>query len=200
MGEYAKNKRGQSVKLGTCTDLYYCTMKQRHEVIRYNFHDCKLSFRLPLIPAYKADGTVDYECREAGDGTCYDWKFDYRTRIDNEKFWEIIKRDCPETIESNKGIIQLTHRMGVLINVDCFHGYREPKISGEARLANFNPPLSIMRVAALQTNGDDVNAVIRCPHCDQGWVCSMEELEELLESEELLAAIKEEVEDWKNNY
>ena len=225
MGEYATLKRtGERVKLGTCEQMYYCTIKQRHLVRNYNFSRNEVYlWRLPIPAMKKKENSifyyVDYECKEPGDGNADDWKYYHPCRINSERFFELIKRDCPESLEKNVGMFQLSHQSGLLINVPCYHGQRLPEAPKGWKIFWNGYQADQMRIQYILTEGDNVSISISCQYCKKSWYVNIEELEYIMKfpynvlvdkdrniyeerydfgygGEELFNAIKEEIADW----
>ena len=213
MGEYANRKRDSEViKIGTCSSMYYCTPRQRHEV-NYNWSWLRNNacyWRLPLIG----------KAKEAGDGDFEDWKTDRRTVINEEKFWEIVKRDLSinEMLEKTKGLIQLKHDNGYLLNLSCYHNYKLPEIKGDENVQIFwNGKRDAMRIRSIYTKGSEVYICISCKYCEKDFIVDLEELKELLTftdeyekdhqyikeerfEEQMYNAIKAEIDDYLAEY
>lgn len=188
MGEYATLKRtGERVKLGTCEQMYYCTIKQRHQVTDYEFQrNCLTLWRLPLVQAielekdkYGCTFNVETEAKEAGDGNPDDWKYYHATKINGERFWENVKQTCPVSLEAN-GTFQISHPSGLLMSVPCYHGQKLPEVPKGWHIGWNGKESNQMRIHSIKTNGDEVSIIVSCQYCGKSWEVSIEELEEMM--------------------
>ncbi|HPA58043.1 MAG TPA: hypothetical protein PLT70_11515 [bacterium] len=121
MGEFAKNRKGERVKIGTCEMMYYI----RHDQIKtveYDFSfDCY--FRLQIESEKKV---------EAG-------YFDYPQKgiliYNAEKFF------THEQVDTLKpGIDQINNGHGILINLPCYHNLKLPDIKGSTSILTAKAP------------------------------------------------------------
>lgn len=220
MGEYSRIKKtGKEVNIGTCSSMYYLTLGDRHKV-EYNFnYDEDWFWRLPDLPIMKLDRhsclgydfykqTGQYE--EPGDGFYDDWKHASQTLINEARFWELVERDCPETIEKSAGVIQM-EKHGLLVNVPCFHGHHLPQL-GEAKTF-WNGKEKFMRLQNIYTKGATATVSVGCIECEHSWSLDLDELAYVMHykddygnevwqggSEEYFNRIKAEIEDYLNEY
>jgi hypothetical protein len=162
MGEYAQF-HGETVKIGTCADMYYLRFDDRHLVKALDgnvdpvaqAHD--LRFRLPFPDE---DGI--------GPGGNYN---PYNRSLPLFKVGEWFTD--PDVAEE-PGIIQLTHPCGLLINVPCFHGVKlpEPPPGGKVFWNGKDPGALVL--SSLRAFKDDrgnlrVAPVVRCKFCQSPW-------------------------------
>ncbi|MBQ3690072.1 MAG: hypothetical protein II937_09505 [Bacteroidales bacterium] len=187
MGEYAKLRRtGKTVKLGTCECMYYCTIKQRHQVTGYKFQrGCLTLWRLPLVPEFGSEKDkygnykVEKEATKAGDGNPDDWKYYNATKINAEAFWENVKQTCPESLDAN-GTFQISHPSGLLMSVPCYHGQKLPEAPKGWSVGWNGLVTNQMRIHWIKTKGDEVSIIVSCQYCGKSWEVSIEELEEMM--------------------
>lgn len=211
MGEYAKLKRtGESVKLGTCECMYYCTIKQRHQVEGYEFNRNQMTlWRLPLVPAMTSSidkyGRETYKVEkaatEAGDGNPEDWRHYDATLIYGDAFWANVEQTCPESIDANVGSLQITHPSGLELKVPCLHGKTLPEVTTKGWNVYWNGrERNQMRIHWIMTKGDEVSIIVSCQYCGKSWEVSIEELETMMKFPTCVVVDKEKHEWDKRRY
>lgn len=175
MGEYAKFK-GSEIKIGTCESMYYLTLSDRNKISNYYFDLKKFwVWRLPQIGDYKDPGDGEYE----------DWKKENKTIINDSRFWEMAKKDIGEKkLDEIKGILQMRHDCGYLVNLPCYHGRRLPNISGDDCKIFWNGKSSyMMRISGIRTKGEEIAIEISCKVCGRSFSVNKEELKYLMQTE-----------------
>jgi len=165
MGEYAKLKTtGENVKIGTCENMYYLRFEDRYKVVYdLSFDGCR--FRLPF---------PDEDKEEIGNYREYERGIDLIPYYDEETetysyFDDIYK----EHYEQHKGLIQLHHQSGLLINVSCYHGYRLPDTNNSKDFKAFyngkTPRSFELSQVKIQLNEEtkikELIPIVRCKHC-----------------------------------
>ena len=162
MGEFAKF-HGRTIKIGTCTSMYYCRYDQVSE-IKYGDMCHGLCWR---IPAFEEDGI------QPGDytfGALVETLGPLRSiRLKNidEEF---------DGITQTPGLIQLRNdRSGMVVNVKCYHGRKLPESDGDFK-AFYNGKRETLHLQALKNCKDDLRVVFACSACGSAWNCSFEEI------------------------
>ncbi|MCR5697735.1 MAG: hypothetical protein K6G73_12250 [Marinilabiliaceae bacterium] len=176
MGEYAKRKKdGAEVKIGTCNQMYYCTLKDRHSV-EYDFdYEQTYYWRLPMMGDYT----------QAGEGEAFDWRSSSATCINSDRLWQLLKEQDGAKAESNmrkySKSTQVVLPTGVIFSIKCLHGFLLPNIKSEdiEYGAQFNGKRSDIRISYIRTKGDSVDVAVECVHCGTSWLLSVEELEKV---------------------
>lgn len=121
MGEYAKYK-GEKIKIGTCNEMYYLRYDQRHLVtpIPGNVDPVKqinsIWFRAPRNDEKDiAPGEFEYY------GYCGSKPIRIYLNTKDENYANELEKFCL----NNPDIVQLKNeKMGVLVNINCYHGYK----------------------------------------------------------------------------
>ena len=160
MGEYATRKSdGERIKIGTCESMYYLRYEDRFKVNKDDHsidpRDClNLFWRLPFPDEDKID-IGNYE--------------DYHRGL---QLYRLTKDGWSENFSSPDlaevpGLIQLTHKSGLLINVPCYHGEKLPEL-GDAKAA-WNGKSHSYELAHIKNMSDGVWPVIHCRHCGKMW-------------------------------
>lgn len=156
MGEYAIRKSdGQEIKIGTCENMYYLRYEDRAKVSHKpgNVDPVKdanqIRFRLPF---------PDEDGIEPGSYENYDRGF-------------ILARDNAAFVDdetaNDPGIIQLTHKCGLLVNVPCYHGAKLPAMGDATVFWNGKGPSLVLR--QLRPTDDGVKPVVACRWCNHAW-------------------------------
>lgn len=151
MGEYATYK-GNSIKIGTCEDMYYIRYEDREKVLpEENSLDCSkeldLRWRLPF---------PDEDDLEPGQYKIYN-----RGEILNG-FAD------PYTIK-DVGIIQVSHEIGLLINLPCYHGEKMPEIKGDGVKVFWNGKSPAYALTAIKNTEIGCNPIVSCRFCQTAW-------------------------------
>ncbi len=156
MGEFAKNRKGETVKIGTCEMMYYI----RHDQIKtveYDFSfDCY--FRLQIESEKKV---------EAG-------YFDYPQKgiliYNAEKFF------THEQVDTLKpGIDQINNGHGILINLPCYHNLKLPDIKGLNIHFNGKSPVFELKYIFYKHSENKLYFAIECRCCGTKFICDTEE-------------------------
>jgi hypothetical protein len=170
MGEYAIRKSdGAQIKIGTCEMMYYLRFEDRHKVralVPNNVDPVleapELKFRLPypdedaVLPGDYTDYARGYRLwKKTGMGHCQDF-------------------EDPDTVK-DPGIIQLTHKSGLLLNVPCYHGHKLPDVATPMTAfwngKSWSLELAWLRPAEYNVVGGKVSVfpVVQCRHCGHLW-------------------------------
>jgi len=165
MGEYAKLKTtGEEFKIGTCENMYYLRFEDRYKIVYdSSFTGCR--FRLPF---------VDEDNVGIGNYNNYDRGIDLIPKYDEDikqtfYFDDIYK----EHYQEHKGLIQLHHESGLMINASCYHGYKLPDNNNSKDLKAFfngrtptNFELSQIKIQVNEeTKVKELIPIVRCKHC-----------------------------------
>jgi hypothetical protein len=232
MGEYTYNyKTRQKVKVGTCECMYYSTIQQILTETNYvtpTIAKAKNYWRLPLVAemgytlsksGYKFWKEMS-PCIHAGDGNHTNWKYSRHTRINSERLLELLEKgnkvDNPDWLRKSKGIVQLTHPSGLLVNMPCYHGFKLPESTDDIKV-HWNGHNDRMCLCSIKTVGRDCWICVGCIDCETSWAITLEELEYIMKEDKkqygkhmeyigtkeecinpkMVAAIKEEIRLWQ---
>jgi len=165
MGEYAKLKTtGENVKIGTCENMYYLRFEDRYKVVYdLSFDGCR--FRLPF---------PDEDKEEIGNYREYERGIDLIPHYDEEtETYSYFDDIYQKYYQEHKGIIQLHHQSGLLINVSCYHGYKLPDTNNSEDFkafyngkASWNFELSQVKIQLNEeTKIKELVPIVRCKHC-----------------------------------
>jgi len=165
MGEYAKLKTtGEEFKIGTCENMYYLRLEDRYKIIyESSFTGCR--FRLPF---------PDEDNNEIGNYNDYERGIDLVPHYDEDiKLTSYFDDIYKEHYQEHKGLIQLHHESGLLINASCYHGYKLPDNNNSKDLKAFfngktsiNFELSQVKIHLNEeTNEKEIIPIVRCKHC-----------------------------------
>lgn len=177
---------GQSVKIGTCDDMYYLRIEDAH-MAKSQPHNVNamttagLRFRLPFpdeddVPiGHYADchrGVRLYKSESQPDGSEY--ASDY----------------APDWLQdAEPGSFQLTHPSGLLINVPCHHGAKLPEITGATVFWN-GKSHSIELQQVKRLDDGSVVPVIGCRHCRTSWATTWDEVLDFVPDGKLRARLQ----------
>ena len=166
MGEYAKLKTtGESVKIGTCENMYYLRFEDRYKVI-YDYSFTGYRFRLPFPDEDKIK-IGNYQDFDRG----IDLIYHYDEETESYSYFDDIYK---EHYQEHKGLIQLKHEnSGLLINAACYHGYKLPDNNNSKELKAFfngksssNFELSQVKIHLNEeTKVKELIPIVRCKHC-----------------------------------
>jgi hypothetical protein len=185
MGEYARYN-GQTVKIGTCNSMYYLRWDDRQEVtpIPGNVDPVNepagLFFRLPF---------PDEDHLEPGDtGT---ENFDrgirlYRVAGETPYGQPIYEDFAPEDLEP--GTVQLSHALGLLLNIPCYHGLKLPEIDGCR--AFWNGHRTHLELVRVKETDQGLRPVVKCRACQKTWTFGWEEILPWVQDKKLLARLE----------
>ena len=156
MGEYAKRKSdGEEVKIGTCESMYYLRYEDKNNVEPCEGSGYGIYYRLPFPDEDDVD-IGNYENYNRG-YPLYDTVNDY-----TEYFTDPTTADDP-------GIIQITHKCGLLINIPCYHGAKLPD-GGEEIKVFWNGKSNFLELSSLkECENGEIRPVIKCKHCGHMW-------------------------------
>jgi len=165
VGEYAKLKsNGQEIKIGTCENMYYLRFEDRHKVI-YDYSFTGYRFRLPFIDEDKID-IGNYDDYDRG----IDLIPNYDEETESYTYFDDIYKD---QYQEHKGLIQLHHQSGLVVNASCYHGYKLPDNNNSKELRAFyngktsiNFELSQVKIHLNEeTKVKELIPIVRCKHC-----------------------------------
>ena len=170
MGEYAKRKSdGQKVKIGTCEAMYYLRYEDRDK-IEPTITALNLYWRLPF-PDEDNVKIGEYLIHDRGVVLCK-----------ADKLFS-----CPEFAQ-NPGTIQLRHRLGILLNVACYHGVKLPAETNEVK-AFWNGKAPFLYLTSLKNTAKGIRAVVSCKGCGGAWSFEISEVVDFIQDKELQARI-----------
>jgi len=165
MGEYAKLKTtGEEVKIGTCENMYYLRFEDRYKVV-YDYSFTGYRFRLPF---------VDEDNVGIGNYNNYDRGIELIPHYDEDiKLTSYFDDIYKEHYQEHKGLIQLCHESGLMVNASCYHGYKLPDNNNSKELkAFFNGKTSInfeLSQVKIHLNEEtkikELIPIVRCKHC-----------------------------------
>lgn len=176
MGEYAKRiKDGVDVKIGTCECMYYLRYDQRKEVA-YNFnpfHD-KHTEWLWRIPSIEEDGI------EPGE-------FEYGGLLRNGEYIPYCLSLKPFDKETNDALLktvglvqQRVEKLGMLINMPCYHGLKLPEAEGFSFF--WNGKRDALHLCYLINKEKELEVGIKCNACGKMWSCPFPEIQPFIKS------------------
>ena len=168
MGEYARRKSdGERVKIGTCEEMFYLRWDDVGKVSQVpNSLDpattAGLFFRLPfpdedqMQPGDYTDHTRGYRLGwQEDDGTA------------RGSYWNDW---TPEGIaEMKPGLIQLSHKSGLLLNVQCHHGAKLPDTGPDVKAHWNGKSHSFELIHVKHVGGGVLRPVYHCRHCGAMW-------------------------------
>ena len=150
MGEYAKHN-GQRVKIGTCESMYYLRFEDRFSVRKEPDSldpatETNLFWRLPF---------PDEDAIQPGHYEQYNRGSVLTTFTD------------PGTAET-PGTLQVSHPMGLLLNVACYHGEKLPEASKDFK-PHWNGKGNFFELAFIKNAENSILPVVRCRACGHMW-------------------------------
>jgi len=158
MGEFAINRKGERVKIGTCENMYYIRHDQINEV-EYNFNfNCY--FRLPL-ESEKKYGAGEFPDFGDGNGILIYNADDFFTH---------------EQVDTLKpGVQYIKNGFGIMINLPCYHGLKLPQITGAEIYWNGKTPCFDLKFLFYRHNEKKLEFAIFCKTCGTTFLCDVEE-------------------------
>ena len=173
MGEYARIN-GQSVKIGTCEDMYYLRAEDAHKAQKephsLDAATCLgLRFRLPF---------PDEDGVQIGH---YDDPFRgfrlYRMVKDKASRVDYCEDFAPHDLSDAKpGNLQLRHEAsGLLLNVPCHHGVKLPEITGATAFWN-GKGYSLELIQIKRVAPGQYVPIVQCRHCGNKWAFAWAEV------------------------
>jgi hypothetical protein len=158
MGEYATRKSDhQEVKIGTCEDMFYLRYEDRGKVRQLPGSlnpatELDLRFRLPF---------PDEDSVRIGE---------YQDFNRGERLYAENDTDCRNLHipDDDPGIIQLTHKSGLLLNVPCHHGQKLPEVA-EGMQAFWNGKSYALVLSSIKNTAEGIKPVVRCRFCNNAW-------------------------------
>ena len=150
MGTFAHFKsdpHGEFVKIGTCELLYYLREDKRHRLVETDFLDH--FFRIPFIDEDNI-ATGNYKV--------------YNRGLDLFQYTNL-------ELAGDQGLIQLTHKSGLIINTACYHGEKLPANEKDFKCF-WNGKTSTnyqLRHLKLVKEPNVIKPTIGCVHCNLLW-------------------------------
>lgn len=159
MGEYA-TYNGQKIKIGTCENMYYLRYSDREKIralsgnVDVNNQKTvnQLRFRLPY-PDEDHIRPGNYEPFRKEEPTLYNY----------------------EPGNDNAGVLQVTTKYGMVLNVPCFHGEKLPENTGDIK-PFWNGKSSAYRLKWLKFIDGIPYGVYGCVECCEEWRAPLSEL------------------------
>jgi hypothetical protein len=168
MGEFSRRiSDGAEIKIGTCEEMLYLRFEDRHKVAALrgsvDVNDPKqagkLLYRLPF---------PDEDGIQPGD-----YKEPFRAQRLYDAHGDEFRAD---SLADQPGVMQLSHKSGLLLNVRCYHGIRLPEVGPGIRAfwngKSWSLELAFLR-ATFETGADFgrliLHPVIQCQHCRKCW-------------------------------
>lgn len=179
MGEYAKRKNdGAEVKVGVCEEMFGLRYEDRNAVVDYKgenpWADAEgLWWRLPLP---EEDHIMPGDYDKPGVYPLHGFQ-DFIDFSDGEY---------------NPGIVQMTHPMGLLVNLPCYHGAKLPEIKGDHEYAKVfwnGHDGDVYVLNAIKNVGGKMVPIVSCKYCRSSWSFSMESVLPYIHDEELKARL-----------
>lgn len=174
MGEYAKRKSdGAHIKIGTCEEMLYLRYEDRNKVEPWTgsldaAKTLGLYWRLPFL---------DEDDVLPGD---------YEPAFRHELLQDFAVAGC----ENSPGVLQLSHKCGLLLNVPCYHGERLPTVTMPMRVFwNGRDPHSFA-LKAVKNTADGIIPIVACRWCGEAWRSSWHEIDGHLTTPGLAAALR----------
>jgi hypothetical protein len=162
MGEYAIRKSdGQEIKIGTCENMYYLRYSDRDKVKPKNENNLdpnddkiisELRFRLPF-PDEDHIKPGDYEPFRREEVLLYDY----------------------EPKNTNAGLMQLSTKYGLLMNVPCYHGEKLPDNYGDIKVF-WNGKAPAYALKWLKFIDGIPYGVYGCIQCSEEWRSPLKDL------------------------
>jgi hypothetical protein len=172
MGEYAIRATDHAeVKIGTCENMYYLRLEDRHKVLPLNGnvdprneeHALQIRFRLPF---------PDEDCIQIGEYKDHDRGFRLWKKSGEGRFERYDDFEDASTAD-DAGIIQLSHTSGLLVNVPCYHGQKLPDAGKDVRVF-WNGKTWHLELYQLALRKDSEGAtrvypIVHCRFCGHLW-------------------------------
>jgi len=167
MGEYAKRKSdGEKVKIGTCESMYYCRYEDKNKVI-YDFGDYSYFWRLPF-PDEDNITVGNYDPYNRG------------SQLTGFEDLELI---------NDPGIMQVSSKSGLLLNVNCYHGYKLP--TGSTDIKPFwNGKGNFFELNSIKNVDKKFRFVVTCKYCRHMWSYEPQEIIDNIVNSELKTRLK----------
>lgn len=149
MGEFAKLKtepEGESFKIGTCENMYYLRYEDIDKII-YDYDFNMFNFRVPFIDEdnIKVGNYID-------------------------PFRGLPLSDYSNPVLAKKGgLIQITHKSGLLLNTACYHGEKLPESCGQAQFHWNGKTSKNYELKFLKLVNGKIYPVIGCRWCGVKW-------------------------------
>lgn len=175
MGEYAKRiKDGANVKIGTCEALYYLRWEQRNEVV-YNFTPQGKHIEwLWRIPSMLEDGILP------GD-------FEYGGLLQKGEYipyclsLKPFDKETSDALAQTVGLVQQrVEKLGMLINMPCYHGLKLPEAEGFGFF--WNGKREAIHLCYLINKEHELEVGIKCNACGKMWSAPFPELQPFIKS------------------
>lgn len=176
MGEFAKRTSdGSTIKIGTCEEMLYLRFEDRGKVshisgsvdVNNPEYAGQLLYRLPYPDE---DGILPGDYQEP-----------FRTLRLYDRHGNDFRRP---SLAEQPGILQMTHKSGLLLNVPCYHGEKLPEV-GPGIKAFWNGKSWSLELAHLRAVFEDcalrLYPVVQCRHCRKCWRFSWSDVWDYIE-------------------
>lgn len=187
MGESAK-VNGQSVKIGTCENMYYLRIEDAHKAKHEQGNvdaatETGIRFRLPFPDEDSVQiGHYDDPFRGFRLGRTV------KSETTRQDYWEDFAP--ADLADAEPGNIQLRHEAsGLLINVPCHHGAKLPAITGANVFWN-GKGHSLELAQVKRTQNGAVVPVVMCRHCATKWAMDWTDVIDYVHDSELRARLE----------
>lgn len=169
MGEYATRICDkQEVKIGTCNEMWNIRLDQIAEV-EYKYQTDDMLWRIPMPDE---DGTKpgDYPVGLI-QGNIVPWQLSLD--LDNIEKYPLIE---------SSGMFQIWDmRMGLTVNVKCYHGLKLPESTASAQFF-WNGKSDVLHLAFLNNSFNELLICVQCRMCRKVWSYSWNEIGHLIKS------------------
>ena len=183
MGEYAIRKSdNQEVKIGTCQSMYYIRYEDRTKVTKLDSSldaatTTDLFWRLPF---------PDEDNVRIGEYEEFNRGFRLYKSIPNEPCENFTFNEIDET----PGIIQLSHKCGLLVNVPCFHGAKLPNPPPGGQIFWNGKSWFLELTSIKNTKEGKIRFVVSCIHCRHMWSYTWDEIQEWIPAGEMRSRLE----------
>lgn len=169
MGEYAKRiSDKEEVKIGTCNEMWNIRYDQLSEV-EYGYQTSDLLWRIPMPDE---DGTKPGE-------------YPFGVVHDNYVPWQLsidLSEIDKDEFTANSGMFQMwDKRMGLTVNVKCYHGLKLPESTASAQFF-WNGKADVLHLAFLNNAAEELLICVQCRMCKNLWTCGWNEIGHLIKS------------------
>jgi hypothetical protein len=162
MSEYAtRHFDHKIVRVGTCEIMNGLRFEQQDEVFRSSIDFDSVPNLFWRLPVPEEDGTRP--------GNYSDIEPAVRLVGTKGVFGDPGFADRP-------GTIQIKHNSGLLLSIQCYHGYKLPNGSSDIR-TSWNGKHQFFELVYIKSTEDySLHPVFRCGHCKKKWSCDWEDI------------------------
>ncbi len=174
MGEHAiRISDNTEIKIGTCEMMYYIRYEDRNKVRRdENSLDCSkengLFWRIPF---------PDEDNIKIGEYEAYNRGF-------------LLQGFKVEDSDKDKGIIQLSHESGLMLNVTCYHGEKLPESTAEIKPFWNGKDPNAYELISIKNNPTEIRYVVRCKFCRKMWSYTWDDIKDYISDPILKARLE----------